>query len=95
MLDDQTMQDEVLQVLEKLLRRHKAPEAAPAPKQAAARQHSPERELALGSVLTALRRASHVRLNDADQRLNEVARDWVLREIQGERALAHRSRGSA
>lgn len=95
MLDDQTMQDEVLQVLEKLLRRHKAPEPAPAPKHRDARQHSPERELALGGVLAALRRASHVRLNDGDQRQNECARDYILREIQAERALAHRSRAMA
>lgn len=93
MLDDATMQDEVLEVLQKLLSRHRQP--VPAPKHIPARQHSPERELALGGVLAALRRASHVRLNDADQRQNECARDWVLREIQAERALAHRSRDVA
>lgn len=93
MLDDATMQDEVLQVLEKLLRRHKQPVLQP--RHATARQHSPERELALGGVLAALRRASHVRLNDADQRQNECARDYILREIQAERALAHRSRDAA
>ena len=94
MLDDDNALDDSLRLMAQLLRRidDKAPKkAVEQRKHVAARQHSPERELALVSVLTALRRVSHVRLADSDLRLNECARDWILREIQAERALAHRS----
>ena len=91
MLDQLDHADEITAALDKLRLAitAKAPKPVRLP---TLRQHSPERELALGSVLAALRNASRYRLSDAEQRLNEVARDWILREMQAERRLAEGAR---
>ena len=97
MLDD-TVRDELLENIDRLLR---SAQSSPAPtpprvrKHETARQHSPERELALTSVLAALRKASYVRMSEADCQLNQVARDYILRLIQEERSMAHRSMAGA
>mgnify|MGYP003418457327 FL=1 len=93
MLDELDHSDEITAALDKLRLAITAKAAPPKPvRLPTLRQHSPERELALGSVLAALRTASRYRLSDAEQRLNEVARDWVLREMQAERRLAEGAR---
>ncbi len=97
MLDD-TVRDELVNTIDRLLRNAQSMPAPLPPRQhkhEAARQHSPERELALTSVLSALRKGSYVRMSDADYQLNQVARDYVLRLIQEERALAHRATAGA
>ena len=85
--------DEIGEALDKLrLAIAAKTEAKAAPRMPGLRQHSPERELALGGVLAALRVASRVRLSEADHRQNELARDVILREIQAERRLAEGNR---
>jgi hypothetical protein len=87
MLDELDHADEISAALDKLRQAITAKALKPI-RMPSLRQHSPERELALGSVLAALRIASRYRLSDAEQRLNEVARDWILRQMQEERRLA-------